>query len=189
MHNILVFDLETIGLPRKFNSLPSRTETYDTSRVIEIGYVIMDDDGDIVKQVSKFVKYENEHIKISNTHIHGITEDMVEEDGVHIMKILEELEEDMKQVEVIVAHNINFDFNVLLSEIYRLSPKFNDLITQFYKKKQECTMKIGKKYMRAAKYPKLIELYKHIFNENWDQSHRALDDALVCAKCYVEMIS
>ena len=42
----------------------------------------------------------------------------------------------------------------------------------------------GKKYI---KYPKLIELHKHYFNEEVNGLHNALTDVLVCFRCYYKM--
>ena len=41
----LVFDLETIGFPKYKNAKPFHTHYYDNSRIIEIGYVIMNNNG------------------------------------------------------------------------------------------------------------------------------------------------
>ena len=49
-------------------------------------------------------------------------------------------------------------------------------------------MEIGKKFMKLNKSPKLIELYKFLFNKEFIQEHRALSDCVACADCYFSMI-
>ena len=39
------------------------------------------------------------------------------------------------------------------------------------------------------KSPKLIELYKYVFNEEFENAHSADADVDACAKCYFQMIS
>jgi len=48
----------------------------------------------------------------------------------------------------------------------------------------ETTTQSGKKYI---KYPKLIELYKHYFNEELTGLHNALIDVFACFRCYYKM--
>jgi DNA polymerase III epsilon subunit-like protein len=186
-NNILIFDLETIGFPKYKNAKPFQTYYYDQARIIEIGYVIINPNGEVLKSVNHFVKYDKT-INIENSFIHGITNDMVMEHGVMIDYVLDELTDDLINVDTIVAHNIEFDYNVLLSEVYRKYKNFKHLLGLLYSKDLHCTMQIGKKLMVSGKYPKLVELHQLLFNKVWVQTHRALDDVNTCAKCYIEMM-
>ena len=183
----LVFDLETSGLPRYRNVSPFKTQYYDSSRMIEIGYVIISPNGIVLKEYKHLVRYEKIVINIENSFIHGITNEMVIEDGVDIQDVFDELKDDMKKVDVIVAHNIDFDYNILLSEIYRKYSKNKELLGLIYSKQLYCTMKQGQKVMKMKKYPKLIELNKYFFKNDWVQTHRAFDDVTICMKCYIEL--
>ena len=187
MSNILIFDLETIGFPRYKHAKPFQTYHYDNARIIEIGYVIINPSGETLKSVNHFVKYDKV-VNIENSFIHGITNDMVMEHGVMIDDVLDELTNDLTNVDTIVAHNIEFDYNVLLSEVYRKYNHFKPLLGLLYSKDLHCTMQIGKKYMPSGKYPKLVELHQLLFDKVWVQTHRALDDVNACAKCYIEMM-
>ena len=44
------------------------------------------------------------------------------------------------------------------------------------------------KNSNKLKSPKLIELYKHFYNEEFDGAHNAEVDVIACAKCYFKMI-
>lgn len=186
--NTLVFDLETTGFPKYRNAKPFNSYAFDTSRIIEIGYVLMDSNGEICKKVEHFVKYSDD-LKIENSHIHGISANMVNEYGISMDEMFDELTLDLQTVDTMVAHNIEFDFNVLLSEVYRKYKNYKPLLGLLYSKDLICTMQMGRKYMVNKKFPKLVELNKILFDTEWVQTHRALDDVLTCAKCYQKMIT
>lgn len=188
MSNTLFIDTETTGLPitRNYNDYyhPENKFYYDNSRIIEIAYIIYDENKNIVKQVEHIIKPDN--FNINNSHIHGITYEYALENGVDIKIAIDELYQDLSNVKTIVAHNINFDINIILSECYRLNN--NIIIDKIFSINKECTMDIGKKYMNQLRNPKLIILYKFLFNKPVEQIHRALSDTKICADCYYKML-
>ena len=185
---ILVLDTETTGFPTYKNAHPFYQTYYASARMIEIAYVLIDNTThEIVKEVSFLIK-DDHRDSIQNSHIHGITNEMTQEKGVYIDECFDELFEDLKLVDIIVAHNIEFDMKILLSEIYRQYSKRKKLLGLLYSKNTACTMLMGLKHMEVRKFPKLIELHKHLFHEDWKQAHRALDDVEKCAKCYLQLI-
>lgn len=185
----LIFDTETTGLPLRYGhkfAPPTDTYSYDNARLIEIAYIIVNDEKNIIKKVNHLVKYDD-IINITNYNIHGIDNMMVEKSGKTIDYVFNEFATDLKDVNTLVAHNINFDINILLSECYREHDKYKDLINEIKYKNKYCTMLEGKKHMKKSKWPKLKELHEFIFNTEWVQSHRALDDTETCMKCYFSM--
>ena len=187
--NVLIFDIETTGLPKciSFNNYydPHETKYYDNSRMIELGYIICTPNGILVKEVNNLIKPDN--FSINNSDIHGITNEMVNNEGVDIKTVLNNLHNDLKSVNTIIAHNINFDYSILLSECYRYFGMNHNIIVDIISKHQICTMKMGKNYLDTYKFPKLIDLHKHIFNRDVKQEHRALSDVKLCAECYYRM--
>jgi DNA polymerase III epsilon subunit-like protein len=143
-----------------------------------LAYIVYEGDRE-VKRFSSLVK--NNHM-ISNSHIHGITSQDCDTKGRGLEEILEEFYKDLQTVDVVVAHNINFDKHVLLSEIYR--SKLDHIADEFSEKRQVCTMKIGKDVFGLLKYPKLVELYRLCTGTSFIQQHRALLDCEACAACY-----
>jgi len=183
----LIFDLETTGIPKYRNVAPFKSYNYDKARIVEIAYIILSNDNTVIKEVKHLVKYDKVSINIENSFVHGITNDMIIEDGIDIQDMFDQLKEDLKQVNTIVAHNIDFDYNILLSEVYRHYSSNRELLGQLYTKTLYCTMLSGKQLMKVKKYPKLVELNKFLFDKDWNQTHRALDDVLVCKDCYIEL--
>lgn len=184
----ITFDIETTGLPnRKGFDLyysPQEIYNYDSSRVVQLAYLISDENGEVQKRVSKVVLPDN--FLIENSHIHGISQECAELEGVKIKPILEELEKDLQKCKRLVAHNILFDFNILLSECYRYGMK--SVIDSLEKVEKYCTMSEGKRKMDIRKNPKLVELYAYYYpDEKWEQIHDAMDDVEKCFACYKKM--
>lgn len=187
--NKIILDTETTGFPARisFDTYyhPSITKHYDSSRLIELGYVICSEDGTVIKSVDNLVKPDN--FKIENSFVHGITDENAMKNGMELSYVINLLKEDLFQynVNTIIAHNISFDINVLLSECYRIGS--NEIINKLENMTCEDTMVIGKEFMKTKKSPRLIELYEFLFNEPVKQDHRALADAIICMNCYYKM--
>ena len=190
--NTIVLDTETSGLPemKKFGEYynPLLLKYYDTSRIIEIGYVVYSSNKNELFRRSFLIKPKN--FVITNHNIHGITNKMANDEGIQIVDALDILLCDILNVSNFVAHNVNFDYNVLLSECYR---NYNfELADKLKSLNKECTMLMGKKYLNQSKYPSLKNLYLH-FNKDVNgqtlKCHRAMEDTLMCANCYFNMIN
>lgn len=179
-NNILFFDIETTGIPQrpKFNTYypPSQFNYYDNSRIVEFAYLICDQNGNEIKRESFVIKPKDFTIKESD--FHTINQQLAEEKGLYINDVLDKLNSDLDICEKIVSHNINFDYNVTLSECLRANKK--ELVSKLEKKYKACTMEMSKNR-------KLINVYNDLFNEKWIQTHTSMDDTEKCCKCYFKM--
>jgi DNA polymerase-3 subunit epsilon len=182
-NNLMVLDTETTGLPASRN--PQEFDKFNNARLIELGYIIFDKSGKEIKKYDDLVKPNN--FVITNTFIHGITHENAVQNGKDINIVLDQLTLDLKKVDGIICHNISFDVAIILSEAYRLNKL--ELIELISSKLHLCSMAIGKKFMKSDKNPKLIELYKFLFNKDFIQDHRALSDCVACLDCFLSMIS
>ena len=195
--NVLVLDTETTGLPitKSFNNYYPYTQLdkYERCRIVSICWYKYNN-GKLVKKFYNIIKPEN--FQIDNDSyacgINKITHEIANEKGILINDVFEELYQDLNSVDTIVAHNLNFDKNILLAELYRHNK--NNIINLFLSKNMYCTMLNGVDITKISfkngtnKVPKLVELYKHYFNEEFDDAHNAEADVLACAKCYFKMI-
>ena len=183
VNNLMVLDTETTGLPSSRN--PQELDKFNNARLIELGYIIFDKSEKNIKKYDDLVKPDN--FIITNTFIHGITHEQAVKNGKNINQVLDQLTIDLKKVDGIICHNISFDMAIILSEAYRLNKL--ELIEIINSKLHFCSMAIGKKFMTNDKNPKLIELYKFLFNKDFIQEHRALSDCDACLDCFLSMIS
>jgi DNA polymerase-3 subunit alpha len=195
--SVLVFDVETTGLPVRESLYkrmpdPKKFEFYNEARIVELAYKIFDSQDRLVKAVSVLIKPE---IEITNSDIHGITTQMATEFGSRMDIALAHFLIDLDNVDSIVSHNMEFDKNLVLSEMWRLVSTGNNGYNINYldietltNKPSVCTMKLGQTKLNYTKYPKLIELFKTLCgNKTWKQDHRALDDVDKCAQCYFKL--
>lgn len=99
--------------------------------------------------------------------------------------ILDQFLDSLSQCNVIVGHNIEYDVQVILCELFRYGKSTDNLssIRQF------CTMKntvkiCGFDTKNGDRYPKLQELYSKLFHQPFDNAHDAYCDIKATADCY-----
>jgi DNA polymerase III epsilon subunit-like protein len=191
---LLFFDLETTGLPirESFNVYPNYKELkyYDSSRVISLAFYLYDDKQHLLSKSYNIIYPDFE---VKNSEIHKITENIAKTEGIRWNDIIEVIDTYISKADFLVGHNVDFDINVLASELFRRN--YPQLADKLLKKKKVCTMTIGKNITRINngykefKFPKLSELYQHLFNEEMKDAHNAAADVENTIKCYFRMNS
>lgn len=190
----LIFDTETTGLPI-FNKtgvyrFPSYRylNKYNTSRIVSISWIVANEKREQIKHAYHVIRPLDFTIDNSSkaVEIHGITAEIANEKGISWHTMYDEFIQDLVNCETIVAHNIQFDISVLLSEMHRYNKDFG--ISTLLNKKRICTMKMGKDTMNLVKLPKLSELYEFLYNEPIENAHNASYDTLYCYKCLAKML-
>ena len=137
--NVFVFDTETTGLPMRapggwgsyweFNL----NDKYDSSRIVSIAWSSIKDydrehiDSDAIEY---HIRYPEGFKDIPTSHIHGITIHEALKNGIPFGLILDNggLGAALLNAEYIVAHNVGFDYHILMNELYRLTID-NDNVT------------------------------------------------------------
>ena len=117
------------------------------------------------------------------------TQEQLELEGIALASALSNLADDIASCDTIVAHNLQFDFNVIAAECYRILANGNNdiarkLVDKMTSMKKVCTMELGMQKLGRTRRIKLSHLYEELTDEEWDQQHRAEDDARVCGICY-----
>lgn len=190
----LVFDLETTGLPifnkdgkYRFHSFKN-LKMYEPARIVSISWIILDNCGNILKQTYYIIRpldFAIDNASVA-TSIHGITHEIAVEKGALWDNVYKEFFADLKPCHALVAHNLQFDLSVMLSEMFRYNKQ--DGITEMLSKKRFCTVQLGRIAMNQKKSPKLGELYKYLFNKDIENAHDAFFDTLNCCNCMIAMM-
>lgn len=185
----LFFDVETTGLPKKRYAPVNDFDNWP--HPIQIAWMIFDKHGKVIKERVEYIK-QNINIPFDAVKIHGITNVKIEKEGVKPHEIYSEFLSDLDDIKMVVAHNIEFDANVLNCDLLR-----NGFKTLINDDTLFCTMKYSVKYCKLSKssggfkYPKLEELYSIVFYNNQhlkiEGTHDAKVDTFLTAKCYFEL--
>lgn len=180
----MVIDTETTGLPKtKKNSYYeySDTEKYDSSRVVQISWLIIDSNLKTETIKDYIVKVEPER-NLKNTYgtsLHGISDLISDMLGIPIDDVCNELLADLKKVDYIVGHNIDFDLNVLKSEMFRYDK--NEIIFELETKNVICTMKEMEKRLGKGR-PSLAECYSKLYGKMMTGAHNSKYDIIYTSK-------
>jgi DNA polymerase III epsilon subunit-like protein len=202
---ILVFDTETTGLPPKTKSM--RMEDLDYwPHVVQFSYIVYDTESHSI------IKLKDSIIKIPINmcqeviDIHGITNEMSQSSTCYIENVLEEFCYDFEDVDIVVAHNMSFDLNMIKIELMRLTMRENDdaevfksILKSVNSTKQNvyCTMANSTELLNLkmrskfgtyfTKFPKLSELHYHLFGVVPRNLHNSMNDVLICLRCYYKL--
>lgn len=156
---ILVFDFETTGLTPK------------RDKVIEVGAVLLekiDDTYEIVQEIDYLIKQQTP-ITDFISNLTGITNEMLERDGVEEEYAFRQLDNLIDEDTLLVAYNLSFDIG-FLSALYKTYVAHNFLI-------QNDILDCMAVYKDRYPYPHKLESAVSRFELTNNQAHRASDDA------------
>ena len=164
--NYVIFDVETTGL------YPRRGD-----RIIEIGAVSIRD-GIVNGEFYSMVRVERKITKGAR-QVHGITDDMLV-DGP-LPEIVYPRFQAFIRESVLIAHNARFDIAFLRAEFHRLGLGLAN--------RHICTLEMSRRRYPGLGDYTLSTVYRHIFGSvpEGTQVHRALDDARMAARIWMEM--
>ena len=201
---VMVFDTETSGLPTKrpgYGYSPHQDiELYDNCRLLQFSGIIYNfENNETLEEFDFIIKPEN--FIINNSHIHGITTEKANEEGIKISTLFEKIIEIFQKHDIskLVGHNVMFDINVTKSEMVRYMKNKQLVNFPILRKIQKlpyfCTMKSSTNickipntnYPDKFKYPKLEELYQYVFGNKPENLHNSMNDAIYTLECLVEL--
>lgn len=179
-------DTETTG-KADFKALPIEKHQ---PRVISLACLMCTDAGQEYGSFSCLLKPEGFDISPEATKIHGITTEFATQYGMRRGIAIELWSNLVFSHNLIVAHNIDFDWFMFLIEAQRHLPNLHwQPVTKF------CTMKENTEVCKLPtpygggkyKWPKLEEAYRHYFGCNFLGAHDALADVRACKEIYFRM--
>lgn len=180
---LLIFDTETTGLPK--SRKPSKEGPNNWPHIVSISWVILDSDTNTIEKERYYViQPRSWTIPEESIRIHGITQQKAETEGESLSKVLGEFLGET--YDMIVAHNMEFDYNVIDNAIrWDLDMAFTEI-----KKPKICTMELSRDLCKLRnlfgkpKSPKLKELYEHAFGSppNESELHNSLYDTKVLTR-------
>ena len=189
MYNF-IYDVETTGLPIRINRRLNynNLESFNNCRLVSISWIITDNINNIIEKGTYYVKPDNFEVSQQSINIHGLTNEFLEQNGESIHNIIDLIKNiftDKYEIIKIVSHNIDFDINVLKSELVRYN--YSDLLIKINDIETYCTMLKSQSVMRVNKWPKLSEAYRYFYDEDITNAHQAEYDTLYCYKIFKKL--
>ena len=205
----LVFDVETTGLPlRQCNGRtgapdPAVRANYAGARITQLAWQLVQTvTGQVLAQGSEYIRPSGAdwamHPMAEATH--GISQAHLEKNGKDATEVLLNFLEAAICADVLVCHNVQFDLNVVLSElIHHLIEPVVSAPRYLLAKPNFCTMAASVNMCRlpfpngrgwgpqAFKWPKLVELHQFLFSCTFDGAHDALEDVRATVRCFMEL--
>lgn len=204
----LVFDFETTGISD--NNCPIYQQ-----RAIQLAWQVLDSNMSPITCTNYYIGGN----PIINTDFHAnLSVEFLNENGSDAQSVLQNFMNDLKTVGehsgMLVAHNIEFDFSVLINELtieglLEQNQEYQQIIAYFSNNQnQYCTMKRSVDYCKLPKhnasrsshsygnkrrdlgykYPRLVELYRFLFNkEPILELHDATNDVIITVRCFAKL--
>ncbi len=188
MNTLLFFDTETTGLPLDFKAPVSDLDNWP--RLIQLSWIVTTEDGEELKRENYIIKPDGFTIPKEASDINGITTERAMSEGVALSPVLDAFVKDVNGAAMVIGHNVLFDQNIVGSELLRAGRE--NVISP---KPACCTMKSTVEYCHLPnpkkpeyfKYPRLQELYQHLFGTTFDNAHDSSADTEATRKCYFEL--
>jgi DNA polymerase III subunit epsilon len=182
----LFFDTETTGLPRRWDAPAEDLDNWP--RLVQIAWILCDEHGNELDKQSLIVKPEGFVIPDDVAQIHGISNARAISVGAALDKVLSQFADALKKCGTLIAHNMNYDVNVLAAEYIRARIELDLSLVR-----KVCTKDVSTNYCRLPgkygyKWPTLVELHTTLFGAEFAQKHDALDDVEACARCFFELV-
>jgi DNA polymerase III epsilon subunit-like protein len=182
---LMIFDTETTGLP------PKNRQCMDPAQwphIVQLSYLVYDTEADKIQSFKDVIISLGTHIPLpdESVAIHGITRSMSLERGIDIRVALFDFKMELQQCGKCVAHNYEFDSNMLEIEARRHN-------MSLYFPSPFCTMRVGTDLCKLThptftgggyKWPKLLELHEHLFHRVPKNTHNSKIDVIVTLRCY-----
>lgn len=184
---ILFFDTETTGFVK-----PNKpAHDLNQAHIVQLAAQLVSPKNETVMEFSLIVD-PGVPIPEAASNIHGITDEIAREFGVSPSTAVDFFTKLLGHADLAVAHNINFDDQVMSLAFTR-----RDSDIQRIDKPKYCTMKSATDIVKAPPTPKMIaagrthwkspnlsECIKHFFDEELEGAHDAMIDVVACRRVY-----
>lgn len=200
----MFFDTETNGLPLNFDKDDLSPGNWPS--MVQLAWVIADEKGREVERREFLIELpEGEEEDEKAVAIHGKTKELLRDKGVRLVEVFKVYLDDLYKCDVVVAHNLDFDLGVVVSNFKnRLNVGIGNC---FLGRKVVCTMALGSKldignyglsrwekawnWIRGKKGHKrnsLKKLHMYLFGKDFENAHDAMGDVEAMKNCYYELV-
>lgn len=187
--NILFFDTETTGLPLDYNAPVTALDNWP--RLVQLAYKVYTWSGTEEYHFSGIIAPVG--FIIPDGMVHGISHERAFQEGLQLAAVLKAFRVMLHDCDFVVAHNCDFDVNVLGAEFIRSRMPFPFMDKQTICTQKDFTNQVGIPAKEGArgygpyKWPSLAELHNYCFGKGVENAHDALADVNATAACFFEL--
>jgi len=163
-------------------------------RLVQVAWAAYDEQGRCLAVEGHLVWPTGFAIPAAATRIHGISTARAKSEGMALGWVVDRFLRVMRDHgRILVGHNVGFDRNVIMAEMYRLGYSKASVEKEFCATRHLCLMTTTATYcrlpgrFRQAKYPTLAELHQKLFGGKPDVCHTALADVETSARCFFRL--
>ena len=190
---VLFFDTETSDFIKKALLANDPNQAW----AVQIGAILASQEEDF-DQMNVIIKANGRSMNHYAEAVHGISVEKADMKGIEELEAAEQFGLLLRQADLVVCHNFDFDWNYVYQMMERnLDDLSDEARSAFYLDlPNHCTMKDKavvkmcglKNKLGRAKWPKLIELHQHLFEESFDGAHDAYADISATKRCFFELV-
>ena len=190
---ILFFDTETSDFIKK--DLPANDPKQ--AWVVQIGALLATPEKTI-DSLNTIIQANGRSINHYAEEVHKISVFKADEEGIPELEAAEKFGLLLRQADLVVGHNFDFDWKYAVHLLERNMDDLSDEArSAFYLDlPNHCTMKDKnvvkfcglKNKVGRAKWPKLIELHEILFGKGFDGAHDAFADITATRDCFFELV-
>lgn len=190
---ILFFDTETSDFIKK--DLPANDPKQ--AWVVQIGALLATPEKTI-DSLNTIIQANGRSINHYAEEVHKISVFKADEEGIPELEAAEKFGLLLRQADLVVGHNFDFDWKYAVHLLERNMDDLSDEArSAFYLDlPNHCTMKDKnvvkfcglKNKAGRAKWPKLIELHEILFEKGFDGAHDAFADITATRDCFFELV-
>ena len=190
---ILFFDTETSDFIKK--DLPANDPKQ--AWVVQIGALLATPEKTI-DSLNTIIQANGRSINHYAEEVHKISVFKADEEGIPELEAAEKFGLLLRQADLVVGHNFDFDWKYAMHLLERNMDGLSDEArSAFYLDLPNyCTMKDKnvvkfcglKNKVGRAKWPKLIELHEILFEKGFDGAHDAFADITATRDCFFELL-
>ncbi|NBC24154.1 MAG: 3'-5' exonuclease [Bacteroidetes bacterium] len=183
----LVFDCSAAGKPKNWKAYPS--DTFSWPRLIHLAWILFDKDYKKIESGNEIISPDNYELTPEIEKFSKVTQERAEKEGKPLEEVLENFSKIVDKAEVVFAHNLRFNENVVLAEFHRLNMPQRLEVSESYCIMMESTYfcKIPGKGGKL-KWPTLTELHQRVFGKPYANPNDAFHDTIAAAKSLFVLI-
>lgn len=157
-------------------------ETDGGDHILQVSYNIYNSNNEFIEHKNIYI-YDGIH---STPYYPTISSNDIIQYGLTPEKASEIITTDINQCRIVVGHNVKqFDLVKIKKMISQFQYEIKPIIIHDTMLESTDILKI--RSYRGYKYPKLIELYKFLFQKEFDNQHNAIDDVNATFECYKKL--